>query len=101
MLRYVNAAADEMDIRRHYKFSTKVVSAIFNDEDGLWDIMLDDGITPSCRFLISATGPLSASNMPAYEGLDNFEGKAFHSSHWPRDADGNPTAMDFAENASA
>jgi cation diffusion facilitator CzcD-associated flavoprotein CzcO len=95
MLRYVNAAADKMDIRRYYKFSTKVVSAIFNDEDGLWDVTLDDGTTPSCRFLISATGPLSASNMPAYEGLDGFEGEAFHSSHWPRDADGNPSNMDF------
>ena len=31
MLRYVNAAADRMDIRRHYKFKTKVVSAVFNE----------------------------------------------------------------------
>jgi cation diffusion facilitator CzcD-associated flavoprotein CzcO len=95
MLRYVNAAADRMDIRRYYKFNTKVVSAIFNDETHLWDVTLDDETTSSCRFLISATGPLSASNMPAYDGLDVFEGEAFHSSHWPRDPDGNPNNMDF------
>src|SRR5579864_4456134 len=38
MLRYVNAAADKMDIRRLYKFKTKVVSALYNDEGNVWDI---------------------------------------------------------------
>jgi cation diffusion facilitator CzcD-associated flavoprotein CzcO len=95
MLRYVNAAADKMDIRRHYKFRTKVVSAIYNDDDDVWDIVLDDGAHLSCRYLISATGPLSASAMPNYKGLDVFEGDAFHSSRWATNADGTLKDVDF------
>ncbi|MBB5687878.1 flavin-containing monooxygenase [Sphingobium boeckii] len=96
MLRYVNAAADKMDIRRLYKFKTKVVSALYNDDANVWDIKLDDGTDLSCRYLISATGPLSASNMPDYKGIDTFQGEAFHSSRWPRDQDGKAKNIDFA-----
>jgi len=95
MLRDVNAAADKMDIRRFYKFNTKVVSAHYNDEGNVWGIRLDDGTELTCRYLISATGPLSASSMPDYKGLDLFKGEAFHSSRWPTDAEGKPRNIDF------
>lgn len=95
MLRYVNAAADKMDIRRLYRFKTKVVSAHYGDQDNVWNIALSDGSELTCRYLISATGPLSASNMPSYEGLDIFQGEAFHSSSWPRDDQGRAKNIDF------
>jgi cation diffusion facilitator CzcD-associated flavoprotein CzcO len=95
MLRYVNAAADAMDIRQYYKFETKVISAIYNDETELWDIRLDDGSELSCRYLISATGPLSAANVLDFKGLADFKGEAFHSSDWPTGEDGLPTNVDF------
>ncbi|MGR8918812.1 MAG: flavin-containing monooxygenase, partial [Gammaproteobacteria bacterium] len=39
-------------------------------------------------FLISATGPLSAPQMPAIAGIDDFEGESYHTATWPRDLDG-------------
>lgn len=96
MLRYVNAAADAMDVRRHYRFGTKVLSAHFLDDVKRWEITLDSGEMVHARFFISATGPLSASKMPDYKGIDLFKGEAFHSSHWPRDDQGNPAGMNFA-----
>lgn len=96
MLRYVNAAADAMNIRRHYKFKTKVLSAHFLDDESRWQIILDSGETVHARFFISATGPLSASKMPDYKGIDLFKGEAFHSSRWPRDDQGNLAGMNFA-----
>lgn len=96
MLRYVNAAADAMDVRRHYRFKTKVLSAHFLDDDKQWQITLDSGETVHARFFISATGPLSASKMPDYKGIDLFKGEAFHSSRWPRDDQGNLAGMNFA-----
>nr|WP_254302536.1 NAD(P)/FAD-dependent oxidoreductase [Sphingobium chlorophenolicum] len=95
MLRYVNAATDKMDIRRLYRFGTKVISAHYQDENNVWTITLDDGSELTCRHLISATGPLSASNMPQYAGLDRFQGEAFHSSSWPRDDQGRAKEIDF------
>jgi len=67
MLRYVNHAADKMDVRRLYRFRTKVVAATFLDDSNIWKVELDDGAIVNCRFLISATGPLSATRMPDIE----------------------------------
>ncbi|RSU61350.1 flavin-containing monooxygenase [Sphingobium yanoikuyae] len=96
MLRYMNAAADKMDVRRLYKFSTNVVSARFDATNNIWKLRLDDGEDVACRYLISATGPLSATKMPDYKGIESFRGEAFHSSRWPTDADGKPVNVDFS-----
>lgn len=96
MLRYVNAAADAMDVRKHFRFRTKVTSAHFQDDTGLWTVTLDDTDVVTCRFLISATGPLSATLMPDIAGIETFEGESFHSSRWPTDKYGQPVKTDFS-----
>src|SRR3546814_9380301 len=95
MLRYVRHAADRMDVSRHYSFSTKVVAAVYSDERTMWDVTLDDGRVLTCRFLISASGPLSASRLPDFEGINDFEGQSFHSSDWPTVEPGQATGYDF------
>jgi cyclohexanone monooxygenase len=96
MRRYVNAAADAMDVRRLFRFNTRVTSARFNEESGLWDVMLDGQRGLTCRYLVSATGPLSATLMPDIPGIDTFDGESFHSSRWPTDADGNALSTNFS-----
>src|SRR3546814_14013999 len=61
----------------------------------MWDVTLDDGRVLTCRFLISASGPLSASRLPDFEGINDFEGQSFHSSDWPTDEQGQATGYDF------
>ena len=95
MLRYVNAAADAMGVRRHYRFNSKVSAAHFQDVGGLWKVTLNNSEIVTCRFLISATGPLSATLMPDIPGIETFEGESFHSSRWPTDEDGRPIKTDF------
>ncbi len=95
MLRYANRAADAMDVRKHYRFNTKVVAARYAEGGNIWEVTLDNGEVVTCRFLISATGPLSASRLPDYKGIDSFRGESFHSSRWPTDAEGNPKGIDF------
>lgn len=95
MLRYANRAADAMDVRKLYKFKTKVTAAKYVESGKLWEVTLDSGEVATCRFLISATGPLSASRIPDFKGIDSFKGEAFHSSRWPTDAEGNPKGVDF------
>lgn len=95
MLRYANHAADAMDVRKHYRFNTRVTAARYVENDRLWEVTLDNGEVLTCRFLISATGPLSASRMPDIKGIDGFKGESFHSSRWPTDAEGNPKGVDF------
>jgi len=95
MLRYVNTAADAMDVRKHYRFRTKVDAAHFQEAGGFWKVTLNDSEVVTCRFLISATGPLSATLMPDIPGIETFEGESFHSSRWPIDGDGKPMRTDF------
>lgn len=95
LLRYVNFAADHMGIRENYRFATRVEAAQWDDAAGLWRLRLGDGSGASCRFLLSAVGPLSASRMPDIPGLDSFRGTSFHTSRWPRAADGGPAGTDF------
>ncbi|ABD25923.1 Cyclohexanone monooxygenase [Novosphingobium aromaticivorans DSM 12444] len=96
MLRYANYAADKMDVRRHYRFNTRVEAARYDDSNSCWQVTLDSGEIVSCRFLISATGPLSASRMPDFAGLDSYKGQSFHSSRWPTNPDGSVQDIDFA-----
>lgn len=95
LLRYVNHAADKMDIRKDFRFRTRVVHAAYDEAANLWNLDLDNGSKASCRFLITAVGPLSATRMPDFEGIDSFAGESFHSSNWPRDADGYGAKIDF------
>lgn len=96
LLRYANAAADAMDVRRHYRFETRVTAAHYQESEGVWKVTLDGQEDVTCRFLISATGPLNASRMPNIPGIENFKGEAFHSSRWPLNEDGTAASIDFS-----
>jgi (2,2,3-trimethyl-5-oxocyclopent-3-enyl)acetyl-CoA 1,5-monooxygenase len=87
LLRYAQYAADRMDVRRHYEFEVRVKAAHFDEAQRCWRLTLEDGRSASCRFLLSAVGPLSATRMPPIPGIESFEGQSFHSSRWPRDDD--------------
>jgi cation diffusion facilitator CzcD-associated flavoprotein CzcO len=88
VLRYLDFAAQKMDIRRSYQFNTRVNRAVYDEASGRWTVNLSDGSTVTTKWLISATGPLSAPQMPAYKGVDSFKGESFHSYFWPRDPEG-------------
>jgi (2,2,3-trimethyl-5-oxocyclopent-3-enyl)acetyl-CoA 1,5-monooxygenase len=88
LLRYAQYAADKMDVRRHYEFNVRVSAAHFDEAKSCWRLTLEDGRSASCRFLLSAVGPLSATRMPPIPGIETFAGQSFHSSRWPRDDDG-------------
>lgn len=87
LLRYARHAADRMDIRKDIQFETRVTGASYDESAALWVVSLHEGSSVTCRFLITALGPLSATRMPDIEGIESFKGQSFHSSRWPIDAD--------------
>jgi cation diffusion facilitator CzcD-associated flavoprotein CzcO len=84
-LRYLNHVADKFDLRRHMQFDCTVESAEFDDDATLWRLRVADGRALTCRFLIPAVGLLSAPTLPRYEGLDEFQGRSFHTFDWPEE----------------
>lgn len=82
--RYLNLVADKFDLRRDIQFSARVSSAHFDDDSRLWTLTLEDGSRHTARYLISAVGPLSAPTYPKLDGLDDFQGEAWHTGLWPQ-----------------
>ena len=109
ILRYANHVADRFDLRRDIEFNRRVVSAHFEEEDSRWRIEVappaeslpgllngdgDDGDngddaaaneTIFARFVVMATGCLSAANLPDFDGIDDFEGEKYHTGAWPHE----------------
>jgi len=84
-LRYLNFVADKFSLRDYMRFGVRVAQMTWDDEERLWTIRSTDGDTYSARFVITSLGPLSAPTMPRYEGMDDFEGEAFHTFFWPKE----------------
>ena len=83
ILAYLDHVADRLDLRHHYRFETEVVGARF--ESGEWVVDTSTGESHRGRFLLCATGCLSAVNRPDIPGLSDFAGEVYYSAAWPRD----------------
>jgi cation diffusion facilitator CzcD-associated flavoprotein CzcO len=85
LLRYANHVADRFDLRRDIQLSTRVTAAVFDEATSRWAVRTDRGDHVSARFCIMATGCLSAAQVPDFKGLASFEGKWYHTGHWPHE----------------
>ncbi len=85
ILRYINHVADRFDLRRDVEFNTRVKEAVFDDETNTWTVKTDTGNTATSRYCIMATGNLSTPRKPNIAGLENFEGKWYHTGLWPHE----------------
>ena len=87
ILEYMNEVADHLDLRRSYKFDTKVDGAHYNEKTGLWNVITDSGETVTAKYLVTGLGLLSATNVPKFKGIDDFKGRILHTGAWPDGVD--------------
>ena len=85
ILKYLNHVTDRFDLRKDIQFETRVTSAVYDEESNRWDIRTDAGDRVEAQFCIMATGCLSAARVPAFAGIDTFEGKTYHTGAWPHE----------------
>ena len=88
ILRYANQVADRFKLRENIRFETRVTRAYFDEDRAQWQVeTVSGGQTGkwSGRFLILATGCLSSANLPAFEGINDFQGERYHTGEWPHD----------------
>ena len=83
--RYLNYVADKFDLRRDIRLNSRVVSAVFDEDQDCWEVELEDGHRARGKFLITSVGILSAGYIPDFEGIDSFEGKWCHTGRWPQE----------------
>ena len=85
LLRYAQHVAERFNLRHAITFGTRVLSATYDDVAKLWGISTSNGEQVPARFLVLATGCLSAANVPDIPGLDTFSGTVLHTGRWPRE----------------
>src|SRR5947209_8128981 len=85
ILSYINHVADRFDLRRHIQFETCVTAATFNETTNQWNSQIDTGESVPAKFCIMAPGCLPAAQVPAYQGLESFGGKWYHTGNWPHE----------------
>jgi cyclohexanone monooxygenase len=85
ILKYINHVATTLALRKHYRFSTRVTSASFDEVNNLWTVGTDPGDQVTASYLIMATGCLSKPNWPAIDGIEDFLGDRYHTGLWPHD----------------
>ena len=84
ILRYLQHVADRFALRPLIRFDTCIDRAQWNESERRWRVHSDAGDVLDARFLILATGSLSAAKTPDIEGLAAFSGRVIETSSWPQ-----------------
>jgi cyclohexanone monooxygenase len=85
ILKYANHVADRFDLRRDIQFNTRVEAATFDDDANRWFVTTSRGESASATYFILATGCLSNARIPDFKGRESFQGKTYHTGHWPQE----------------
>jgi len=83
--RYLRFVAERCDVLNDISFDTKVLSATYTEDTGLWSVRTSGGETVVCRYVVLAIGALSDPKAPDIEGVDAFAGETYFTSSWPKD----------------
>jgi 4-hydroxyacetophenone monooxygenase len=90
LLDYFRGVADRYDLRKHIRFETTLVEAVFDEARSLWRVKLKDGNGErwvEANAVITAVGQLNRPRLPDIRGRDSFKGVSFHSAEWRHDVD--------------
>jgi cation diffusion facilitator CzcD-associated flavoprotein CzcO len=79
---YSQLLARTFDLYPHALFQTDVTGAEWDEEARRWRVTTSRGDRLSSRFTVLAGGILHKAKLPGIPGIEEFEGKAFHTSRW-------------------
>jgi cyclohexanone monooxygenase len=85
ILAYLEHFTDRFDLRRDIQFKTGITGAQFDEADASWIVETDTGDTYRAKYLVTALGLVSATNVPKFKGEDTFTGEKYHTGAWPQD----------------
>lgn len=83
ILRYLEHVADRYDLIRDIQFNTGIVRAHYQEQGDYWELGTDTDEVFTAKYIVTALGLLSATNVPNIEGRDTFEGEQYHTGNWP------------------
>ena len=85
LLRYAQHVAERFDLKRDISFNTRVESAHFDEDNDQWLVTTECGRRVRARYLVMATGVLSAAKTPDIAGRDSYKGETYQTGLWPKE----------------
>ncbi|MFP1153717.1 flavin-containing monooxygenase [Mycobacterium sherrisii] len=88
ILAYLEAVADDFDLRRHLRLGTRVRSVAWNADACGWDAQLEHhghASTLSVDVVVCAVGLFGSVKFPDLTGLRDFAGPVMHTAQWDHD----------------
>jgi cation diffusion facilitator CzcD-associated flavoprotein CzcO len=82
LLAYMQGFADKYGLLPHCRLGQEVTRAEWDEDGARWSLTLASGETMSADVIVSAVGMFNDLVYPDIEGLEDFEGPAFHSARW-------------------
>jgi cation diffusion facilitator CzcD-associated flavoprotein CzcO len=79
---HLQRLADRFELVPDALFHTGVTQTTWDDAAGRWTVRTDRGDELSCRYYVLAVGILNLMKLPAIPGMDDFDGRAFHTARW-------------------
>jgi cation diffusion facilitator CzcD-associated flavoprotein CzcO len=85
---YSQRVATRFNLYEGALFHTCVNALSWDEPINRWRIATDRGDDLCARFVVMALGPINTPKVPRVEGLDDFEGRTFHTARWDYDYTG-------------
>jgi cation diffusion facilitator CzcD-associated flavoprotein CzcO len=79
---YCQSVATQFGLYRGALFHTCVNALGWDESIKRWHIETDRGDDLRARFVVMALGPINTPKVPRVAGLDDFQGRMFHTARW-------------------
>ena len=79
---YCRLLGRHFDLYPHALFQTEIDTATWDDARSRWRIVTTRGDQLTARFFITAGGVLHKAKLPGIAGIEDFEGRMFHTARW-------------------
>jgi cation diffusion facilitator CzcD-associated flavoprotein CzcO len=79
---HLERIAQRYDLVDDALFHTGVTRAEWQEGEGRWLIRTDRGDELRCRWYVLASGILNLMKLPSIPGMEDFEGRSFHTARW-------------------
>jgi cyclohexanone monooxygenase len=82
ILQHCRNIGAQFDLYDQALFSTEVTGLEWDDAAKRWIIQTDRGDKMLAKYVAMGTGPLHRPKLPGIDGINDFDGHAFHTSRW-------------------
>jgi cation diffusion facilitator CzcD-associated flavoprotein CzcO len=82
ILEYCQSLAQKSGFYDHCLFHTTVERTDWDEATGRWTVVTSRGDKMRARYVVLANGILTTPKLARIDGMETFEGKAFHTSRW-------------------